>query len=277
MKDSFDRFLLMNMGPVNVISRFAPDTAMWEVVDDVTIRFNLGKPQPLFLSAMSSSYGPMIVNTAYVEENKTEEDPWAHEFYLTGPAGTGTGPYQITKNEVNEEVVLEKYEAYYRGWENPHFDRLVVRIVPEMATRRQLIENGEADATVQNLSAEDFTALAENPDIQVISGNSTAVYWTTMNAPRLGTVEARQGLCWAFPYEEVVQGVYQGRVIRTGPLATTNSRVRPGCLPLYDRPGQGQGTDRSRRSSRGNYVRVHGQCRLRGRAISGRVVPRQPQ
>jgi peptide/nickel transport system substrate-binding protein len=48
-----------------------------------------------------------------------------------------------------------------------------------------------------------------------------------MNAPRIGSVEARQGFSWAFPYEEVVQGVYQGRVIRTGPLATTNLGYDP--------------------------------------------------
>ncbi len=48
VKDSFTRFLLMDRGPVNVIARFCDDPAKIEVVDDLTVRFNLGTPQPLF-------------------------------------------------------------------------------------------------------------------------------------------------------------------------------------------------------------------------------------
>jgi ABC-type transport system substrate-binding protein len=221
VKASFNRFLLMDKGPVNVIKRFAPDPEMVEVVDDVTVRFNLGKPQPLFLSAMAASYGPMIVNTAYVEANKTEDDPYANEFYRQGAPGSGTGPYILTENSVNEQVVLDKWDDYRGGWETPHFSQLVVRIVEEMATRRQLIENGDADATVQNLSPEDLEALSQNPDVQVVNHPSTAVYWTTINAVRAADPKARQGFCWAFPYDEVVNGVYKGHITRTGPLATT--------------------------------------------------------
>ena len=101
----------MGMGPVNVISRFMPDASMMEVVDDQTITFNLGKPQPLFLSAMASAYGPFIINTKYVEENKTDDDPWAHEFYLNGAPGSGTGPYMLTENQVTQQVTIEKFEA----------------------------------------------------------------------------------------------------------------------------------------------------------------------
>jgi peptide/nickel transport system substrate-binding protein len=221
VKDSFQRFLEMNMGPVNVIARFAPDPAMLEVVDDLTVRFNLAESEPLFLSAMASSFGPFVINTKYVADNKTDDDPWAHEFYLEGAPGSGTGPYTLTENSVNDQVVMEKYDGYHGGWEEPHFSKLVVRIVEEMSTRRQLVENGEADATVQNLSPEDFEALRQNPDIQVVSYDSTAVYWATINAVRSLSASARQGFCYAFPYSEVSVGVYKGQVIRTGPLATT--------------------------------------------------------
>ena len=170
---------------------------------------------------MSSSFGPFIVNTKYVEANKTDDDPWAHEFYLLGAPGSGTGPYILKENSVNDQVVMEKWDGYYGGWEGPYFSGLVVRIVEEMATRRQLVENGQADATVQNLSPEDYDAMRQNADLQVVSHPSTAVYWTTINSVKAGSPEAKQGLCWAFPYEEVVNGVYKDQVTRTGPLATT--------------------------------------------------------
>jgi peptide/nickel transport system substrate-binding protein len=219
VKASFDRLINMNAAVANVVNRFMPDPAMLEVVDDLTVRFNLGKPQPLFLSALASSYGPMIINPKYVEENKTDEDPFAHEYFLQG--SVGTGPYTLVENNVNEQVILQKYDGYHGGWEGPHFDELIVRVVPEIATRRQLIENGEADATVQNLTPEDYDSLKSNPDVQVVSSPSTAVWWTIMNVPRLKTAEARQGFSYAFPYNEVQEGVYKGLIQRTGPLATT--------------------------------------------------------
>ena len=219
VKDSFTRFLELGLGPVNVISRFMESADQMEVVDDVTIRFNLAKPQPLFLSAMASSYGPFIVNPAAVEANKTEDDPWAHEWFLGN--ADGTGPYQLVENAVTEQVVLAKYDGYHGGWDRPHFDELVVRIVPENATRRQLIEQGEVDATVENLTPEDWAALETNPDIVVVSKPSTAVYWIQMNAPRLKTPAARQGFSYAFPYDDVIAGAYGGRIVRSGPLAST--------------------------------------------------------
>lgn len=219
VKESFTRFLRMGLGPVNVISRFVSNDSQMEVVDDLTIRFNLGRPQPLFLSAMASSYGPFIVNPRTVEANKTDNDPWAHEYFLN--SADGTGPYQLVENSVNERVILAKYDGYHGGWDRPHFDELVVRIVPESATRRQLIENGEADATVENLNPQDYAALETNPDVVVQSLPSTAVYWVMMNSPRLKAPATRQGFSYAFPYDEVINGAYGGRITRSGPIAST--------------------------------------------------------
>ena len=88
---------------------------MLEIVDDLTVRFNLGKPQPLFLAALASSYGPFIINPKYVEENKTNDDPWAHEYYLQG--SVGTGPYKLVENNVNERVTHAEVRWLPRGWE----------------------------------------------------------------------------------------------------------------------------------------------------------------
>src|SRR5215211_3986561 len=219
VKSAFERFLLMGRGPVNVIARFAPDPAMVEVVDDLTVRFNLGTPQPLFLAAMASSYGPFVVNTRYVEENKTDEDPWAYEWFREN--SIGTGPYQLAEYIQSEHAVLQKYDGYYLGWEGEHFDEIVCRVVPEIGTRRSLIETGTVDATSQNLTPDDVDALRSNPDLQIVTFDSTAVFWTIMNVPRLKTVEARKGFCYAFPYDDVVNSAYKGLIKRSGPVAST--------------------------------------------------------
>ena len=216
VKDSFTRFLLLEGGPVNVISRFVESPDQIEVVDGTTIRFNLGRPQPLFLPAMASQYGPLVVSPTAVAENKTDEDPYAHEFFLAN--AVGTGPYRLESNSLTEGLVFARFDAFHGGWEGNHFDRIVLRVVPENATRRQLIESGEADALTFSLTPEDVEALGANPNLQVLIYDTTRVDWIILNAGKL-TTAARQGFSYAFPYQQVIDGAYKGLLTRSGPIA----------------------------------------------------------
>ncbi len=219
VKDSFGRFLLFEGGPVNVISRFVESPDQIVAVDPQTVRFDLGGPQPLFLAAMASSYGPYVVSPTAVAENSTDEDPYAHEFFVAD--AVGTGPYRLVENSLSEQIVLERFEEYHRGWEGNHFDRVVLRVVPENATRRQLLERGEADATTYTLTPEDVAALQGNPVVKVEVYGTTRCDWVIMNAPRLLTPGVRQGFSLAFPYGEVIDGVFQGLMKRSGPIASS--------------------------------------------------------
>src|SRR6185503_778935 len=111
--------------------------------------------------------------------------------------------------------------------EGSYFDKIVVRIVPENGTRRQLIETGEADAATHNLTAEDYEALKSNSDVQVLTYPSTAVMWAIMNVPRLKTVDGRKGMSYAFPYDDVVNSVYTGMLKRSGPIASSVTGADP--------------------------------------------------
>ncbi|MCA9876513.1 MAG: ABC transporter substrate-binding protein, partial [Thermomicrobiales bacterium] len=206
--DSFTRFLLLDMGPVMVLKRFMSTPEQMAVVDPTTVSFTLDRPSPLFLPAMASEYGPLVVNPRMVEEHKTDEDPWAHEWFLVN--ASGTGPYMLAENSPSEQVILQKFDDYHGGWDRPHFSTIIVRIVEEVATRRQLLENGNADALAQNLTPDDVDAMKSNPDIVVETYPSTAVYWVIMNAPRLLTPAARQGFSYAFPYDDVIDSAYRG-------------------------------------------------------------------
>ena len=57
----------------------------------------------------------------------------------------------MTENEPNSHIALEWFDGYHGGWAGNHFDQIVMRIVEEGATRRQLLESGEADAPRQVL------------------------------------------------------------------------------------------------------------------------------
>jgi peptide/nickel transport system substrate-binding protein len=217
VKDSYTRWIELEGSPVNVITRFCDSPDKMEVVDETTLRFNLGSPQPLFLAAMASSYGPMVISPTALAENATDEDPYAHEW--AKQFAVGSGPYILESNSVTEGITLGRFDGYHRGWEGNHFDGVIFRAVPEDATRRQLLERGEADAAASNLTVDTLEALRSNPAVQVIEYPTTAVTWDVMNAPRLLTKEVRQGFSYAFPYDDVRDVVYRGLLTRTGPIA----------------------------------------------------------
>ncbi len=217
VKDSYTRWIELGGSPVNVIARFCDSPDKMEVVDETTIRFNLGSSEPLFLSAMASSYGPSVISPTALAENATEEDPYAHEW--AKEFAVGSGPYILESNSISEGMVLNRFEGYHRGWEGNHFEQIIFRVVPEDGTRRQLLERGEADAAAFNLTFDTVEIMRSNPDLQVVEYPSSAVSWAIMNAPRLLTKEVRQGFSYAFPYDEVVNSVFQGLMKRSGPIA----------------------------------------------------------
>ena len=219
VRASFERFLTLGLGPSSAIARFVSDPAKITAPDAMTVVFDLGKPQPLFESYLTSQYGPLVMNTKLVMEEEADGD-LGHGWAQLNEEGLGTGPYRIVSFDPNQQLVMERYDGYWRGWEGAHFGRVEIRVVTENETRRQLIEQGDVDI-VDNLVPEALLALEQNPDLVVNRSYSSEVDYLmlTVTGP-LASPEARQALCHAFPYEEVVQGVYKGYGKRAvGPVA----------------------------------------------------------
>jgi peptide/nickel transport system substrate-binding protein len=223
VRASYERLLTLDRGAVNVVARFAPDPKQITAPDARTVVFDLGKPQPLFETAMAATLGVQIVNVQVAREHEEDGD-WGNAWMQLNAEGTGTGPYRIVEFEPGERVVMERYDDYWGGWEGPHFDRIVVRVVEEAETRRQLIERGEIDIVDRfGVTYEALPELEQNPDLTVDRSTSTEVeYFTLTEAGPLATPEARQAMCWAFPYDEVLEGVYKGYAKQgVGPVGET--------------------------------------------------------
>jgi peptide/nickel transport system substrate-binding protein len=231
VKASYERLLAMGRGAVNVVSRFVSDPAQMETPDPETIIFNLGTPQPLFLSAMAATYGPQIVNVKAVMEHEEDGD-FGNAWLQLNAEGTGTGAWKLASFEPGEQVILERNPDYWRGWEGNHFERIIIRVVEEAATMRQLVEAGDVDIMDRfSTDYEWIDALKEVPSLKVNLGNSTEVTFKIMNI--FGPLEsplARQAMCYAFPYQEVMQGLYKGYA------RPANSPVAPEVLGYPDNP-----------------------------------------
>jgi peptide/nickel transport system substrate-binding protein len=225
VKASYERLLAMGRGAVNVVSRFVSDPKQTETPDPETIVFNLGVPQPLFLSAMAATYGPQIINAKVVMEHEEEGD-FGNAWLQLNAEGTGTGAWKLVSFEPGQEATLERNPDYWRGWEGNHFERIIIRVVEEAATMRQLVEAGDVDIMDRySVDYEWIDELQQNPALNVDLGDSTEVNFLIMTVGgALASPEARQAMAYAYPYQDVIDGLYAGNARRA------NSPVAPEVL-----------------------------------------------
>src|SRR5947207_272597 len=106
-----------------------------ETPDERTVRFVLKKPWPDFLTFYSSASGAgWIVPKKYVQE--VGEDGFKQ-------APIGAGPYKFVSFTPGVELVLEAFEGYWR--KPPNVKRLVMKVIPDEATRLAALTRGEVD------------------------------------------------------------------------------------------------------------------------------------
>jgi peptide/nickel transport system substrate-binding protein len=230
VRASFERLLTLSLAPGYEMARFLSDPEQITAPDPLTVVFTLDRPQPLFEAAVSSQYGGQIVNATRLKELESEGD-WGHGFAELNQEGLGTGPYRITSFEPEQQVILERYDGYWREWQAGQFDQVVIRVVPESAARRQLVERGDADI-VDGLDPEALEALEQDSEVVVDHSYSTEVDYIILTvAGPLQSPEARQAMCYAFPYDEVIEGIYKGYGKRAlGPVAELCRGFAPGTF-----------------------------------------------
>lgn len=193
VKISIDRTMELGQGAAFI----------WDPVEEIVVRdeytvdFKLTYPAPLDLIA-SSGYAAFIMSPQAIEANPEDWFSQGNE--------AGTGPYMLQSFKMGDEVVMTKFDDYWKGWEGDHFDKVVIKKVPETASRRQLVEKGEADVTME-LPYEDIEALKGNPAVNVMdvpSFQNLLAFLNTEKAP-LDDKLVRQALSYAFPYGDVVE------------------------------------------------------------------------
>lgn len=197
VKAAFDRTIEMGAGAAYIW--FAIDSIT--VVDDYTLEFNLLFPNPIDL-VMTSGYAAFVYSMDCVDE----ENNWKDDM-----AGCGTGPYQYKSADWGDEVILDKFDGYWGGWPEKHFSTVIIKKVSEPATRRQMVESGEATIT-SYLPYTDFDALKDNDAVSTYAEPSFQNLMAMLNnqVPPLDEPKVRQALAYAFPYQKVIDAALGG-------------------------------------------------------------------
>lgn len=202
-----------------------------KIIDPYTVEFDLGSPQIFLPAALASVYTGPILDSHALKAHVVKND-WGHAWAQYHDLGTG--PYTIKSWEHGQQVVLARFAPYWGGWSGPHFSTVVVRTVPESATRRELVERGQADFTF-NLTPQDYDALKQNPQVRlsVDYGAQVEDFAMTEWGP-LASAAARQAIDYAFNYDALVNGVMRGYGRRAyGPIPRVLLGYDPGIFVYH--------------------------------------------
>ncbi|PYN99726.1 MAG: hypothetical protein DMD91_12055 [Candidatus Rokuibacteriota bacterium] len=137
-----------------------------ETPDAGRVRFRLKRPWPDFLTFYYNATGAAwIVPKKYVEKV-------GDEGFKKAPIGAG--PYKFASFTPGVELVLEAFDQYWR--KPPNVKRLVLRAIPDEATRLAALKRGEVDVAyaIRGALAEE---LRRSPGLTLKPNVGQATFW----------------------------------------------------------------------------------------------------
>lgn len=208
------RFLMQRIAAWESIHHFSQeyDSSPVDIVDDYTVDIRIHESGALDVAVMTQAKW-MVFDTTYLIENGhvTEEDPWAGEFLKLNSADFG--PWTFTEDDFRpgEEIIMTRNPNYYKPEELGNIGRLVMRAIPEGATRAQLVITGEADYAGQ-LSPADYQNVLDNGGqvLDCVSGDRDTMELNHNEGSPFADVRVRQAVSLALDREAVAMAGYQG-------------------------------------------------------------------
>jgi peptide/nickel transport system substrate-binding protein len=210
VKWSFDRAVTLGGFPaVQMKAGSMVKPEQFVAVDDKTFRIDLPQPSKLTLPDLAVPV-PIVINSKVAKAHATKEDPWAAEYLHKTPAGSGA--YKLTRWDPGQQFVYERNEDWALG-PKPGVKRVIVREVPAGATRRALIERGDADLYM-DVPAKAAKELKEGGKV-LVSGapidNCLHVLGLSVTHKPFDNLKVRQAVAYALPYKDIVSTAAYGR------------------------------------------------------------------
>ena len=170
-----------------------------EKVDDLTVRLVMTEPDPIITSHMVNPE-LSILPPKYYSENSPEKVAFAP---------VGAGGYQFVSYKPGEGLILKAFDKYRLG--KPPVDEVIVKAVPEVATRISELKAGTADLMV-GVPA-DLKSDLESAGVNVIVAPSYRRLFIAIKQgrhPALADVRVRQAMNYAVNCEEIATALLGG-------------------------------------------------------------------
>jgi peptide/nickel transport system substrate-binding protein len=207
VKFTLDRIAaLKGLGYFYVNFAGAPTTDSFELVNAETLVVHLQRPNPLAMKLLTlENIAP--INPGLVHQHATADDPWGRKWLAVNAAGSG--PFVVEELLPASEVVLVRNDAYWKG--PAKLKRVIIKIIPSVADRVLALQRGSVDM-ITDVPPKDIASLREKPSVKVISvhGRKFFVMGMNVDTPPFNNSKVRQAMCYAVPYDTIINGVFRG-------------------------------------------------------------------
>ncbi|WP_407654462.1 ABC transporter substrate-binding protein [Bradyrhizobium prioriisuperbiae] len=196
------------------------------VVDDKTFRIDFLRKDKLTLPNLAVTI-PFVIDSELAIRNGGD-DPWAKEWLKNNVAGSGA--FKVESWKPGSETIYVRNDDWTSG-KLPSLRRIIAREIPSPATRRALIERGDADISY-GLPPKDFKNLLDAGKLKVVGVPvPNALWYVALNAATgpFTDVRLRKAVAWAMPYEKIMQASLFGRGVAMwgGPARPTSLWPQP--------------------------------------------------
>lgn len=195
--------VIFSLNRASEVSTSAPAVTMidfdkLEAIDDYTVKL---VTKDIYVPQLAYLEWPLCAIYSQRQFEETNGD--------FSKGGFGTGAFKLKTYVSGDRVEYEANEDYWG--EGPYIKNLVMRIIPDAASRTMELETGGVDLIYDVLST-DLKRLDENPDTTVykdLSLNTNYLFMRTDHKP-FNDIRVRQAIAYAIDRDTAVQTAYGG-------------------------------------------------------------------
>jgi peptide/nickel transport system substrate-binding protein len=208
---SLRRVVKLNKTPAFILTQFGftPENVDSMIMaEGDTVVFKTDKPYaPTFVYNCLTAGVANIVDMTTVMANEANGD-MGNEWLKSNSAGTGA--YVLKSFKPNEGYILEARAGHWRG--DAIIKNIFMRHVPEPATQRLLLEQGDVDVA-RKLTPTDVEGLAGNADVKIQDDVGGQVYYLAMNQKKaeLANPKVLEAMRWAVDYQGMADTILKGQ------------------------------------------------------------------
>ncbi len=186
-----------------------------EKVDDMTVRFNLKRPEAPFLANVAMPFAS-IISKEYADKLDADGNK-----QMLNQQPLGTGPFEFVAYQTDAVIRYRAHEDYWRG--KQPIDDLVFAITPDASVRYQKLKAGECHlmpfpnaADVEQMKADPNLKVMEQPGL-----NIAYLGYNTQQKP-FDDARVRRALNMAINEQAIVDAVFQGAAqVAANPIPPT--------------------------------------------------------
>ena len=167
-------------------------------VDDATVAITTHKPYGALLNTLAHGSGGIVSPDAVKKHGAN---------FKLNPVGAG--PYMLEKWDVGSELTLKRFDGYWGG--KAPFARLVLKHVPDPATRLAMVQSGQADV-INAVPVESVAQIQSLPAVEVIARPALRTFGFGLNLNRKAfqDVRVRHALNHAVDRAALIKAVFRG-------------------------------------------------------------------